>query len=288
MRRLTASQKIAQLEHRIAQLEKEALFGLFKKDSIESTLGDERAYEAVFVPTPNKYIEKDNMTGIEALEYIMKMAKSSTVNEGMPYNITYSKGAVWLDRGDLSVAMVRLMSKYERKVDKEVSLSSFKDMADTLKKKFRVSRVKHVKLAHVEKEALLGNMKEKITAWVEENLPYRREIRSAVVNEYGSTPATEIAKDVLKKLKGPEHKAFLREVMISTPSLKGRVALILNANQGRTASITLMGALSITALLVGLIHAIAMDMNNRKASMGKESGSSLILFIIIIMLLRRD
>jgi hypothetical protein len=140
MRHLTASQKIAQLETRIAELEKEAIFG--RKENIESTLGDLPVYEVIYVPSPDKDIDKRGLRGVDAIRYLIKVAPQSTVNEGLPYSIEYTNGAVWLNRGNLSVAVIRLMEKYEFKVSKEASLNSFKDMAFTLKKALRVSSVK--------------------------------------------------------------------------------------------------------------------------------------------------
>jgi hypothetical protein len=172
MRHLTAGQKIAQLENRIAELEKEAIFG-FGENTLESKF-DKRGKFYVTVDTRGNSSQPMDMG--DAIKSLLSSANPST-----PYEIRYNSKSVSLftDYGvDVSIHIepniLRVLSR-DLDVDypEEASLGSFKKMAATIKKSLKKSTVKRASALNKQAGLFGPSPYEKTVS----KLPYPYEIR---------------------------------------------------------------------------------------------------------------
>jgi hypothetical protein len=148
------------------------------------------------------------------------------------------------------------------------------------------------RIAHLEKQAFLEGIQQKVSAWIEAKLPYKREVKKAVLSEYSirdMKSAEKAAKYVVRDLKDPHHMTALSMIVKSESTFKGRVEMALNIKnhpemfEGRTASAFAVAALSVTALLVGVVWT-SIKQVFRLASHNKQGGIPVIVGVIISIL----
>lgn len=137
----------------------------------------------------------------------------------------------------------------------------------------KIAQLEH-RIAHLEKQAFLEGLKQRLSSWVDSKLPYKREVKKAVLSEYSvrdMKSAERAAKGVMRDLKDPHHMTALNMIMKSESTLKGRVEMVLDMKknperfEGRTASAFAVAALSVTALLVGVVVATAQSIFKRSS-----------------------